>query len=114
MNERIDLTENRDFIKRDRRWKLSKAHLKLLGYTEHFSDSINIKNCITVGILEDNGAIMQGNASERFEKKFSENTIQDICIRCGKELFPYEKGSELCPQCIKIMESKKGENLWNY
>lgn len=93
MKRNIDLTQNRDFQrKNDRQMLFPYQRLSSLY-------RLIMKDKIKEDIPKDKWGIYQGNMMDRFSKKMSKDyNLGLTCERCGKKLFPYYKLS-LCNKC---------------
>ena len=103
MKENVDLTENRDF-----RIKALEAQngSHFIGFTTNATSITKAFHQDRFGIPQDdyyisvdNGAILQGNAIERYSKNLcKEFNMGRYCDCCGREIKPYYNDC-LCPNC---------------
>lgn len=103
MKENVDLTENRDF-----RIKALEAQngSYFIGFTTNVTSITKAFRQDRFGIPQDdyyisvdNGAILQGNAIERYSKNLcKEFNMGRYCDCCGREIKPYYNDC-LCPNC---------------
>ena len=95
MKSNVDLTQNRDFYKKD--FKTKKSFRQMIG------DFIFQKGVSEIRdeYLEDKGLVYQGNKHEREIKALATSFNDGIsCDRCGSPVEPYYNDT-LCQSCRK-------------
>jgi hypothetical protein len=103
MNNRIDLTENRDF-RHSARYEYIPKYKPYKLHPMIFSAIPNIEyaNDFDIECPDDHWGIFQGNAKVREFKKRARSFCDYItCDCCGKKLYPYYQDS-LCVRCRDV------------